>query len=114
MAAQGGPLLVLGPEGLQDLSRDWPPIAWTDIQALDLYGRRLQLALYRERRAAVLRSLGAGARWNARAMRWDGDGADIAIPLQALQGRPVDILARARDWQGWAQAQTQTQTHVQG
>ena len=102
---RGGPLLILGPEGLQDLSRDWPPIAWADIQAMELYGRRLQLALHRERRALVLRGLGAGARWTARSMRWDGDGADVAIPLHLLQGRPADILARARDWQGWTQAQ---------
>jgi len=100
-----GSLLVLGPDGLQDLSRGWPPIAWTDIQALDLYGSRLQLALYRERRAQVLRGLGGAARWTARSMRWDGDGADIAIALHALDGRAGEILARARDWQGWAQSQ---------
>ncbi|WP_269631271.1 hypothetical protein [Pelomonas sp. BJYL3] len=111
---RGGPLLILGPEGLQDLSRDWPPIPWTDIQALDLYGSRLQLALYRERRAQVLRGLGGTARWTALSMRWDGDGADVAIPLHALDGRAAEVLARARDWQGWAQAQPQSSTPARG
>lgn len=100
-----GPLLVLSAEGLQDLGRGWPPIAWTDIQTLELYGSRLQLALYRERRPSVLRRLGRGARGEAWALRWDGEGADVAIPLQLLHGRPSEILARARDWQGWAHAQ---------
>ena len=69
----------------------------------------LEVALQRERRAAVLRSLGFGARWTARSKRWDGDGADIAIPLHALDCRPTAVLAHARDWQGWTRAQASAQ-----
>lgn len=99
-----GPLLVLGPEGLQDLRRGRPPIAWADIQEVQLAGARLFVALHAARRTAVLKRRGAGARWTALAIRWDGDGADVAVSLQGLDGRPTAVLALARAWMGWAGA----------
>lgn len=105
---QRGPLVVLGPEGLQDLRGGGPPIAWTDIQEVQLEGARLLVALHAARRAAVLKRRGVGARWTARALRWDGDGADVAVSLQGLDARPTAVLALARDWMGWADAHPAT------
>lgn len=96
-----GPVLSLGPQGLQDHRCMASPIAWADIQAMQLDGAGLQLALHGARRAAVLRQLGWQARWTAWSLRWNGEGADVMIPLQGLERRPGEVLARARDWQGW-------------
>lgn len=99
------PRVVLGPEGLQDLRRRGPPIAWTDIQEVHLEGSRLFVALHPSRRAGVLTQRGAGARWSALAIRWDGNGADVVVPLQGLDARPTAVLALASAWMGWAGAQ---------
>lgn len=101
-----GPRLVIGPEGLQDLQRPSPPIAWEDVSDLQLQGARLLVALHPERRDAVLKRLGRSARWSARSLRWDGDGADVAISLRGLDARPTEVLALARDWHGWVLAQS--------